>query len=141
MRKPVVSGGPVVSRILLVGQAPGDAEPVLGVRLHWTRRQDPVSLVSRYRRPDGAITSAPVFTWRPSAAVSPAKNPTGGDRVPSPDEIQNCSAWLRREMEILRPDLVIPVSKTLAIGQFIPLAKLDALIGRQLRPTFAGHRI
>src|SRR2546426_10457502 len=29
MHKPVVSGGPVISKVMLVGQAPGDKEPVL----------------------------------------------------------------------------------------------------------------
>ena len=36
MEKPVVSGGAVVSRVLLVGQAPGDKEPVLGRPFAWT---------------------------------------------------------------------------------------------------------
>jgi len=52
--------------------------------------------------------------------------------------VQNCSVWLRREIEILRPALVIPVGK-LAIGQFLPPEKLDATIGRQFRVTYAGH--
>ena len=68
----------------------------------------------------------------------PGKNPRGGDRVPSPDEIQKCSRWLQREVEILQPKLVIPVGK-LAIGQFIPLQKLDAIIGQTTRASFAGH--
>ena len=36
MHKPVVSGGAVVSRVILVGQAPGDKEPVLGRPFAWT---------------------------------------------------------------------------------------------------------
>ena len=36
MYPPVVSGGPVVSRIILVGQAPGDKEPKLGRPFAWT---------------------------------------------------------------------------------------------------------
>ena len=37
MHKPVVNGRPVVSRIyVLVGQAPGDKEPVLGRPFAWT---------------------------------------------------------------------------------------------------------
>ncbi len=68
----------------------------------------------------------------------PGKKATGGDRVPAPEEVQNCSAWLQREIEILKPALVIPVGK-LAIGQFVPLQKLDALIGQQLHVTYARH--
>src|SRR5580692_6243600 len=36
MQPPVVSGGAVVSQVLLVGQAPGDKEPVLGRPFAWT---------------------------------------------------------------------------------------------------------
>ena len=36
MHRPSVSGGPVVSRVMLVGQAPGDKEPKLGRPFAWT---------------------------------------------------------------------------------------------------------
>ena len=36
MHKPVVSGGPIVSKVILIGQAPGDKEPVLGRPFAWT---------------------------------------------------------------------------------------------------------
>src|SRR5690349_5590040 len=36
MNRPAVSGGPVLSKVLLVGQAPGDKEPVLGRPFAWT---------------------------------------------------------------------------------------------------------
>jgi uracil-DNA glycosylase len=68
----------------------------------------------------------------------PGKNPNGGDRVPSPQEVLNCSAWLKGELDILQPDLVIPVGR-LAIAQFIRLQKLDQIIGRKLAVTRAGH--
>ena len=58
----------------------------------------------------------------------PGRTAAGGDRVPAPDEIRNCSGWREAEMEILRPRLVIPVGK-LAITQFLPVAKLDGIIG------------
>jgi len=68
----------------------------------------------------------------------PGKNPTGGDRVPSPEEVLNCITWLDREIKILQPDLVIPVGK-LAIAQFIPLQKLDQIIGRKFTVTRDEH--
>ncbi|MDQ2823983.1 MAG: uracil-DNA glycosylase family protein, partial [Verrucomicrobiota bacterium] len=61
----------------------------------------------------------------------------GGDRVPAPDEIRNCSSWMKDEFEILRPDLVVPVGK-LAIAQFIAFEKLDEVVGRKFRITRAG---
>lgn len=57
--------------------------------------------------------------------------------MPSPDEVVNCSRWLKAEREILHPSLVIPVGK-LAIEQFIPLQKLDQIIGRAFEVTRDG---
>jgi uracil-DNA glycosylase len=68
----------------------------------------------------------------------PGKAPAGGDRVPNPQEIENCSGWLAREIELLQPELVLPVGK-LAIAQFLPvMGKLDTLIGSVHRITKAG---
>ena len=128
MHKPVVSGGPVVSRVMLVGQAPGDKEPVLGRPFAWTAGRTLFRWFDESCGMDESAFRASIYM----AAVCrcfPGKQPGGGDRVPAPDEILNCSAWLKSELEILRPALVIPVGK-LAIAQFIPVAKLDTLIGR-----------
>ena len=60
----------------------------------------------------------------------PGKNPKGGDRVPSPREIANCRPWLDREIDLLRPKLLLPVGR-LAIEQFLPPRLLTEQIGVQ----------
>jgi uracil-DNA glycosylase len=137
MHKPVVSGGAVVSRVMLVGQAPGDKEPIMGRPFAWTAGKTLFRWFNESAGMSEEMFRASIYM----AAVCrcfPGKKTTGGDRVPAPDEIQSCSGWLKREMEILKPALVIPVGK-LAIEQFIPPQKLDVLIGRQLEVTYAGH--
>ncbi len=129
MYPPVVSGGVVVSKVLLVGQAPGDKEPKLGRPFAWTAGKTLFRWFSETAGMSEEQFRASVYM----AAVCrcfPGKKPTGGDRVPSPEEVLNCSAWLKREFDILQPDLVIPVGK-LAIAQFLPLQKLDQIIGRK----------
>lgn len=138
MHPPVVSGGPVVSRVLLVGQAPGDKEPKLGRPFAWTAGKT----LFRWFEEAAGITETQFRASIYMAAVCrcfPGKKSSGGDRVPAPDEIANCAEWLRREMEILRPALVVPVGK-LAIEQFLPPQKLDEVIGRQFEAERAGHR-
>lgn len=138
MQQPVVSGGPVVSKILLVGQAPGDKEPVLGRPFAWTAGRT----LFRWFQEACGLTESEFRRSIYMAAVCrcfPGKNPAGGDRVPSETEIRNCSAWLRREMEILEPELVIPVGK-LAISQFMPVSKLDRVIGTKVEIVFAGTK-
>jgi uracil-DNA glycosylase len=137
MHPPVVSGGPVVSKVLLVGQAPGDKEPKLGRPFAWTAGKTLFGWFSTTAGMNEEKFRAAIYM----AAVCrcfPGKNPTGGDRVPSPREVSNCSFWLKRELDILQPALVIPVGK-LAIGQFIPLEKLDRIIGRKFKVTSQGH--
>jgi uracil-DNA glycosylase len=137
MHKPVVSGGAVVSKVMLVGQAPGDKEPVMGRPFAWTAGKT----LFRWFHEAAEMSEETFRTSIYMAAVCrcfPGKKAAGGDRVPEPDEIANCSSWLKKEVEILRPELVIPVGK-LAIEQFMPLQKLDAIIGHKFRVTYAGR--
>ena len=128
MQPPVVSGGAVLSRVMLVGQAPGDKEPKLGRPFAWTAGKT----LFRWFREAAGIEEAEFRASVYMAAVCrcfPGKKASGGDRVPSPEEVKKCSAWLKRELEILRPALVIPVGK-LAIAQFMEVEKLDSVVGR-----------
>ena len=68
----------------------------------------------------------------------PGKNAAGGDRVPDAQEIATCSRWLEKEIDILRPTLVIPIGK-LAIEQFIASDKLTEIIGKKQNVTYRGH--
>jgi uracil-DNA glycosylase len=76
------------------------------------------------------------------ARCFPGKAKGGGDRKPDAEEIARCGAFLAREVEILKPELVLAVG-TLAITEVLgPLAagkKLDALVGGVVRATWHGH--
>ena len=131
MLPPPVSGGAVLSKVMLVGQAPGVKEPVLARPFAWTAGK---TLFGWFHQFCG-MTEAEVRARIYFAAVCrcfPGKTAAGGDRVPAPDEIRNCSTWMNDEFEILRPQLVIAVGK-LAISQFIAVGKLDEVIGRTFR--------
>jgi uracil-DNA glycosylase len=67
----------------------------------------------------------------------PGKNPKGGDRVPDKTEIETCSQWINREIELLRPKLIIPVGK-LAISQYLPVNRLVDVIGGTFRHHVQG---
>jgi uracil-DNA glycosylase len=136
MQSTPVSGGPVVSEVMLVGQAPGPREPVLQKPFAWTAGRTLFQWFDRFCQ----VTEADVRAKFYFAAVCrcfPGKNAGGGDRVPAPDEIANCSSWMDEEFVILRPRLVIPVGR-LAIAQFIHCPSLDAIVGRRFRVTRAG---
>lgn len=135
MQSTPVIGNPVVSPVLLVGQAPGPKEPALGRPFAWTAGK----MLFKWFGTIGLDEEA--FRGRVyMAAVCrcfPGKRPTGGDRVPDPDEVENCASWLDAEFAINRPQLVIAVGK-LAIQQFIRFGKLDAVVGKLHRSTRNG---
>jgi uracil-DNA glycosylase len=127
MQPPPVSGGAVLSRVLLIGQAPGAREPVLGRPFAWTAGKRLFSWFQQWTGVTEQMFRSHVYM----AAVCrcfPGRNPTGGDRVPNPAEVENCSHWLRQEILLLKPDLVIPVGR-LAIERFIPCPRMDEVIG------------
>ncbi len=138
MHRPPVVGRPVDGRILLVGQAPGDKEPVLGRPFAWTAGRT----LFRWFETTLGWNEETVRNRIFFAAVCrcfPGKKPGGGDRVPAPDEIERCAPWMNREFELLQPSLVIPVGR-LAIGRFLPPAPLTALIGHSVRISHHGHQ-
>jgi uracil-DNA glycosylase len=133
---PVVMGRPVTSKILQIGQAPGPNEGKIGQPFAWTAGK---TLFKWY-----ATLGVDEETFRSRvymAAVCrcfPGKNPKGGDRVPDASEIARCGEWMREEIGVLKPDLLIPVGK-LAIAQMLHVARLDDVIGKVHRVRYFGH--
>lgn len=127
MIPPVVTGQPVVSKVMLIGQAPGDREGPAGKPFAWTAGTTLFKWFASIGLDEQAFRSRVYM-----AAVCrcfPGKKPKGGDRVPSKAEIARCSDWLEREYELLQPDLLIPVGK-LAITRFLEVHKLTDVIGK-----------
>jgi uracil-DNA glycosylase len=136
MSGPAVVCTAVVSPILLVGQAPGDREPLLGRPFAWTAGKQ----LFRWLATIGADETR--FRERVyMAAVCrcfPGKNPGGGDRVPNPEEIRACRPWLDREIDLLKPELILPIGR-LAIEQFLPARPLVEQVGQLHRIELAGR--
>jgi uracil-DNA glycosylase len=137
MKPPPVSGGAVLSRVLLVGQAPGAREPVLGRPFAWTAGKRLFGWFEQWTGVTEPMFRSHVYM----AAVCrcfPGRNAAGGDRVPGPAEVENCAPWLRREILLLKPELVIPVGR-LAIERFIQCPRMDAVIGHRFRSGLYGR--
>ena len=138
MHAPPVLGEPVKSRIILIGQAPGDKEPQLQKPFAWTAGKTLFKWFHQIGLDEEAFRQQIYI-----AAVCrcfPGKNPKGGDRVPNPDEIAACRVWLDRELALNQPELLLPVGK-LAISQFIQVDKLVDVIGQQHRLLINGREI
>ena len=132
---PVVTGNPVLSPVMLIGQAPGVKEGPMGRPFAWTAGK---TLFGWF---GGLGMSEAEFRNRIyMAAVCrcfPGKAESGGDRVPATDEVTRCNRHLVAEARILRPKLVIPVGK-LAIAQLVDVDKLTEVVGVKRRAKIDG---
>jgi uracil-DNA glycosylase len=137
---PVVHGPPVMSRVLLVGQAPGPHEGELGRPFAWTAGKTLFRWFEEAMGTPEAVIRERIY-FAAVARCFPGKAKGGGDRVPAPDEIDRCGAYLAREVAILEPELVLPVG-SLAIGEVLgekrPLAEV---VGAVRRATYHGRNV
>jgi uracil-DNA glycosylase len=138
MKSTPVSGGAILSDIMIIGQAPGPREPVLKRPFAHTAGRTLFRWFEEFCGMNEAAVRSKIY-FAAVCRCFPGKNSGGTDRVPAPDEIRNCSSWMDNEIEILQPRLVIPVGR-LAIMQFIECVKLEKVIGRRFRVERAGHR-
>lgn len=137
MHQPVVTSRPVASRIILVGQAPGDKEPKLGRPFAWTAGKTLFRWFNEALGWSEEETRERIY-FAAVCRCFPGKKDGGGDRVPDKEEIAKCSRWLAAEVDLLRPRLILPVGK-LAIAQFLPPAPLNDIIGKSFRIDYRGH--
>lgn len=134
---PPVHGPPVPSRIFLLGQAPGPHEARLGRPFAWTAGKTLFRWLERATGADEETVRARVYL---SAVVRcfPGKTGGGGDRVPTADECALWRGFVEREVQILRPRLVLPVGRLAiqeVLGHTEPIA---AVVGRALRTQLHG---
>ena len=135
MIPPVVVGEAVLSPVISIGQAPGEKEGPAGKPFAWTAGKTLFKWFGSIGVDEAAYRSHVYM-----AAVCrcfPGKNPKGGDRVPSREEIDNCRYWLEREFHLLQPRLVIPIGK-LAIGEIMHVKRLTEVIGRSFERELFG---
>lgn len=123
-----IYSGQAGARILLIGQAPGITEKEAG-------------------RPFNAGSGKRLFQWLAEAGIEenwfrstqymtavtkcyPGRSRSGsGDRVPSPAEQRLCYPYLKEEIAIINPALILAVGR-LAIGLFYSSpVKLEEIIG------------
>ena len=128
---PAVISGLGTAMFMTIGQAPGITEQEAG-------------------RPFNAGSGKRLFDWLGRAGIDenwfrstqymtsvtkcyPGRQPSGnGDRVPSRREQELCRTFLDQEIELVNPQVIIPIGR-LAINLFYPKKlKLQEIIGTQV---------
>lgn len=131
---------------MLVGQAPGIHEEVLGRPFAHTAGK---TLFKWFNESIGAeedeIREMIYFTAVARCFPGKAKNGQG-DRPPSKIEIENCRAHLEGEIDLIRPDLIIAVGK-IAIAEILKAERITAaeplenLVGKTFKTNILGRPV
>ena len=140
MIRPVVHGPPVLASVYLVGQAPGDKEGLLGRPFAWTAGKTLFKWFHQALGVDEATVRQHVY-FAAVARCFPGKAPKGGDRKPDEAEAESCSKWMKAEVSLLKPKLVLPVG-TMAIERVLHhTGPLKEVVGTQQKVMFWGQPV
>jgi len=123
--RPIFSG-PRTAKIMVVGQAPGANEVKTGRPFDGPAGRRLFSWLGRAGFSEDQFRSSQYIT-----AISkcyPGKKGTRGDRVPTAAERRLCAPFLAAELELVDPDLIIPVGR-IAISRFLGRVRLEDLVG------------
>jgi uracil-DNA glycosylase len=137
---------PLKTKLMLVGQAPGIHEEVLGKPFAHTAGK---TLFKWFNESIGATENEvrEMIYFTAVARCFPGKAKSGkGDRPPSKLEIENCSTHLKNEINLIKPDVIIAVGK-IAISELLKgegkkaAESLDNLVGKTFETKIFGRNI
>jgi uracil-DNA glycosylase len=119
--------GRIGDAVMVVGQAPGHVSVERGMPF-----TGPGGVIlDRWLQQAGFVAGALHREVYLSALTrcDPGRNPRGtGDRKPSPPELALCHPYLLRELELVRPQVILPVGG-MAITAFLGPQRLEDVIG------------
>jgi uracil-DNA glycosylase len=119
--------GRIGDAVMVVGQAPGH----LSVERNMPFAGPGGVILDRWLQQAGFAAGALHREVYLSALTrcDPGKNPRGtGDRKPSPPELALCRPYLLRELNLVRPQVILPVGG-MAIAAFLGPQRLEDVIG------------
>lgn len=137
---PAIHGLAIPSKVMLIGQAPGFKEIEVLRPFAWTAGKKLFSWFAAIGVDEKKFRTSVYMSAICRCYPGKKTKSAHGDRVPDKEEIKRCSRWLKAEIELLKPELIILVGK-LAINQFMSIKKLDEVIGQTHRLTINGHAL
>lgn len=119
--------GRIGNRIMLIGQAPGHLSVERRMPFSGPGGRVLDTWLQRAGFAPGALRTEVYISAL--TKCDPGKNPRGGgDRKPSPPELALCRPFLLRELELVRPEVILLVGG-MAIEAFLGSSKLSEIIG------------
>jgi uracil-DNA glycosylase family 4 len=114
--KQVVFGvGKLDAQIMFVGEAPGADEEVQGEPFVGRAGELLTKMINGMGLPRGEVYIGNIMNWRPQLPT-PEGGVQYGNRPPTPQEMGYCLPYLKAQIEIVNPALVVALGKTAAEG-------------------------
>lgn len=135
---PPVHGLAIHSKVMLIGQAPGFKEIEVLKPFAWTAGKKLFSWFAEIGVAEDSFRQSVYMSAICRCYPGKKTGTAHGDRVPDKNEIKQCAQWLWAEIDLLKPQLIILVGK-LAINEFMPIKKLDEVIGQTHHLNLNGH--
>jgi len=136
-KKVVLGVGSLEAKVMFVGEAPGAEEEVQGEPFVGPAGQLLTKMIQGMGLKRGDVYIGNIMNWRPQLPTLPGAEQVG-NRPPTEAEMRYCLPYLRAQLEIVNPDVLVALGKTaveglLGFGRFKTLGE-----ARGLWHDFAG---
>lgn len=134
-RTQVVTGiGPTDAQLMLIGEAPGENEDLLGEPF-MGRAGD---LLNKILKETGIDRNKIYITNTVKCRPTEKKGKRLANRAPTQEEIDNCKSWLWKEIKLIKPRLIVTLGKVPTRTLLsLPLQfKMGDYVGKVCEPTW-----
>jgi uracil-DNA glycosylase len=114
-KKAVLGVGSPDAKIMFVGEAPGAEEEVRGEPFVGPAGQLLTKMIGAMGLKREEVYIGNIMNWRPQLPTEDGREQTG-NREPTPEEMAFCLPFLRAQIEIVKPALIVALGATAAKG-------------------------
>jgi len=114
-KKVVLGVGCLDAKIMFVGEAPGAEEEVQGEPFVGPAGQLLTKMIQAMGLKRSDVYIGNIMNWRPELPTS-GNGEQYGNRPPTEDEMRYCLAYLRAQIDVVAPDLLVALGSTAAQG-------------------------
>ncbi len=117
------------ARVMLIGEAPGREEDLAGRPFVGPAGQLLDRMLAAIGLDESMVHITNIVYWRPP-----------GNRTPTPQEAQACRPFLERQVELVAPDVIIPLGGAAAKHVLDVTEGIMRIRGQWSEVTFGAHR-
>ena len=114
-KKVVLGVGSLEAKIMFVGEAPGADEEIQGEPFVGPAGQLLTKMIQAMGLKREDVYIGNIMNWRPEIAVAGGGTQVG-NRPPTEEEMRYCLPYLRAQIEVVNPDLLVALGATAAQG-------------------------